>query len=93
MFQGCPNMLTVHHTHFSLVLTFPQALVDGKNFRAAILDFEFALEQLPPEAAVDRARLLAGGLRARWHGPPASCCTVAAPTQTSLLTCRPGAGI
>lgn len=37
-----------------------QALVDGKNFRAAILDFEFALEQLPPEAAVDRARLLAG---------------------------------
>lgn len=38
-----------------------QALVDGKNFTDALRDFDSALRLLPPDASVDRARLLSGG--------------------------------
>ncbi|KAL4430602.1 hypothetical protein ABPG77_005842 [Micractinium sp. CCAP 211/92] len=37
-----------------------QALVDGKNFTDALRDFDSALRLLPPDARVDRARLLSG---------------------------------
>lgn len=37
-----------------------QALVDGKNFAAALDDFDAALRLTPASAPVDRARLLAG---------------------------------
>ncbi|KAI3437946.1 hypothetical protein D9Q98_000390 [Chlorella vulgaris] len=37
-----------------------QALVDGKNFGAAIRDFDFAMKRVPGDAAITRARLLSG---------------------------------
>jgi hypothetical protein len=44
-----------------------QALVDGKNFPAALNDFDAALRLTPASEGIDRARLLAGrGLA--WEG-------------------------
>lgn len=62
--------------------------MDGKNFTDALRDFDSALRLLPPDAGVDRARLLSGGSYARPAAGGAAPSTLSLGLRHACLTSR-----